>query len=603
MDQTFTINENLGNNLPVGTVVATDQDTNPTQFLRYAFNPQNPAETAANNAFQINPANGDITVKDTSLLNFEMTEQFTITTEITDYNVDPSTILVSPAVYGPPPVSDGLTRTIIVTIDLDNINEAPDIPANQMFSVSEDALMDDPLGPGMGKVVANAVEPGEMYTFMIDSMKPFNIDPMTGALTVKTAGAAIDYEMLAPGPFTIPATVTVTDNGMMPNAGATTTIMVTVTDVNEAPDLASGQMFTIPENLGFGMPPNTVTVGTLNFSDPDLMAVESHVFNVTGTALTVDGNGVIKVADPSQLDFDMTPSFMVTVTVTDRAGTGMSDMETVTINLMNQNDPPAITLPAPATVMEDDMVTISGIAVSDDDAGMAPLLVDISVAHGAISLTSTMNLGLNDNDGSDGTLQFTGSQTDITAALMNGVDYSPTLNYHGDDKLTIVVNDQNMTPGLGGPKMTLAELAITVTPVNDEPTFTAVDPPASMEDDLTLQTVMGWATFDPGNANESGQSAVEYFVAGVNNTALFNQLPEVAANGDLTYSLAPDADGASIFTVSVRDDGGLDDGGDDLSRIQTFTITVSDVNDKPTFTAPNPPVVIEIPACTPSTAG
>ncbi|MFT5489908.1 MAG: hypothetical protein ACI8V5_000247 [Limisphaerales bacterium] len=663
MDQTFTIAENLGNMLPVGTVLATDQDTGPIQNLSFAFNPP------VHPAFEIDGMSGAITVKDSTLLDFEATpmNQFTITTEITDdggpvpgpqtqtrsitvtieltnendppviaanqmFNInentgngtpvgtvlatdddtanmppDEPTFRFDPAVHpafeidtitGLITVKDmtlldaetttSFTPTIFVsdgaasdtktiTILIDNVNEPPVIPAGQTFSIPETAMMNDPVIGG--PVVANTVELGEIYTYSIAPGSPFDIHPTSGQITFVTPGA-IDYEPLDPN-FFFQLDITVTDNGQ-PMEPAMSTVTVNINDVNEPVDLAAGQMFTIDENLGNGLP-----VGMLNFSDPDLASVETYVFNITGAAFTVSPDGAITVADSSQLDFEMTPIFMETVTVTDRAGTGIVDMETVTINLTDKNDPPDITLPAPVTLLEDAIAVISGITISDDESGA--ILIDLAVDQGVISLTSMAGLTPIDNDGSDGTLQFSGSQANITAALMNSVSYTPTSNYNGPDQLTVTANDQD--PGGAATSMTM--LGITVTPVNDKPTFTAVDPPTSMEDDLTVQTVLGWATFDPGNANETGQVAVEYFVAGVNNTALFTEIPEVAANGDLTYTLAPDANGISQFTVSVRDNGGQSDGGINLSDIQTFEITISDVNDKPTFTAANPPGVVE----------
>uniref|UniRef100_UPI0026035318 beta strand repeat-containing protein n=1 Tax=uncultured Aquimarina sp. TaxID=575652 RepID=UPI0026035318 len=55
--------------------------------------------------------------------------------------------------------------------------------------------------------------------------------------------------------------------------------------------------------------------------------------------------------------------------------------------------------------------------------------------------------------------------------------------------------------------------------------------------------------------------------------------------GNLTYTPAADASGSATVTVSISDDGGTANGGDDTSDDQTFTITVNSVNDEPSFTA------------------
>ncbi|MEG3872473.1 choice-of-anchor D domain-containing protein, partial [Microcoleus sp. Z1_B5] len=122
--------------------------------------------------------------------------------------------------------------------------------------------------------------------------------------------------------------------------------------------------------------------------------------------------------------------------------------------------------------------------------------------------------------------------------------------------------------------------AITVTPVNDIPSFTATNP--TVNEDAGAQIVTGWATFSPGPANESTQTAT-YTVSSISNSALFATPPAIDANGNLTYTPAADAFGTSTFDVKVQDSGGTANSGVDTSAVQNFTITVNSVNDKPSF--------------------
>ena len=85
----------------------------------------------------------------------------------------------------------------------------------------------------------------------------------------------------------------------------------------------------------------------------------------------------------------------------------------------------------------------------------------------------------------------------------------------------------------------------------------------------------------PGPANEAGQAL--NFIVSNNNNALFSVQPAVAANGTLTYTPAANANGSATVTVQVHDNGGVANGGVDTSAAQTFTITVTAVNDLPTI--------------------
>ena len=51
----------------------------------------------------------------------------------------------------------------------------------------------------------------------------------------------------------------------------------------------------------------------------------------------------------------------------------------------------------------------------------------------------------------------------------------------------------------------------------------------------------------------------------------------------LTYTPAANANGLATVTVRLKDDGGTANGGVDTSGPQTFTITVTPVNDVPSF--------------------
>ncbi len=156
--------------------------------------------------------------------------------------------------------------------------------------------------------------------------------------------------------------------------------------------------------------------------------------------------------------------------------------------------------------------------------------------------------------------------------------YTPGTNFNGTDSFTFTVNDGHVNSAA-------ATISITVDPINDAPIFNAgVD--QTVLEDSGATTVDGWATgISPGpTVDEAGQT-VTFGVTNDNNP-LFSVQPDVdEATGDLTFTVAPNAFGSAIVTVTLSDDGGTSNGGDDTSDSQTFTITVTAVNDLPSFTS------------------
>ncbi|MCO6454069.1 MAG: tandem-95 repeat protein [Pirellulaceae bacterium] len=118
---------------------------------------------------------------------------------------------------------------------------------------------------------------------------------------------------------------------------------------------------------------------------------------------------------------------------------------------------------------------------------------------------------------------------------------------------------------------------------NVAPSFTA-GADQVVQEDAGTQTVPAWATdVLAGPTSESSQSV--NFLVSSDNPSLFAEQPAISPNGTLTYVPAPDAFGLANVTVRLHDNGGTDGGGVDTSLPQTFTITITPVNDAPLATA------------------
>ena len=228
---------------------------------------------------------------------------------------------------------------------------------------------------------------------------------------------------------------------------------------------------------------------------------------------------------------------------------------------------------------------IDGTTASNE--GVASLAVDCTPHAGddvttvlEDSGTSTITVTANDSDPDPAqTLTITSVTQPAhgVAAIAAGgqaVSYAPQPDFFGGDDLTYTVSD-------GHNGSATAMVHITVSAVNDVPSFTAGANVTVLED-AGPQTLAGWATgLRAGPANESGQALS--FVVTNSNAGLFlaSSEPAVTPNGTLTFSSAPDANGSATVTVQIRDDGGVANGGRDTSDQQTFVITVNAVNDAP----------------------
>ena len=99
--------------------------------------------------------------------------------------------------------------------------------------------------------------------------------------------------------------------------------------------------------------------------------VQNLTYAITGGntngAFTIDSvTGAITVANSSELDFETTPVFNLTVTVTDAGG--LADSATITVNLTNVNDPGSVTIDN-TTPDEDDLLTAANTLADEDGMG------------------------------------------------------------------------------------------------------------------------------------------------------------------------------------------------------------------------------------------
>lgn len=293
----FLIGENSANSAFIGTLSASDPDVGQTRTF---------AITAGNtsNAFAIDPSTGVLSVRNSAALNYEQIQQFNLTVAVTD-NGTPM-----------------LSKSAPVSVFLRDVNEAPSL-VGKNFLIGENSIHN----AFIGTLVASDPDVGQTRTFAITSgntNNAFSIEPTTGVLRVNNS-SALNYEALTQ--FNL--TVTVTDNGS-PRQSTSAPVTIFLRDVNESP-VVQARNFLIAENSV-----NGAFIGTIAASDPDLG--QTKTYSITGgnvnNAFSIDPTtGVLRVNNSAALDFETTPQFNLTVTVTDNGNPAKSGSATVTVFL------------------------------------------------------------------------------------------------------------------------------------------------------------------------------------------------------------------------------------------------------------------------------
>lgn len=390
-DQAFTVNEHSVIGFVVGTVSVTDPDGD---ALTYSL-------VGTSNVFSLNSTTGELSVLESSALDFETSPQFVLQVTVSDGSLSAS-------------------ATLTITLnDIDeSVNQAPQINS-QVFSLSEN----NEVGFEIGTV--NAGDPdGDDITYSIsDGDGVFSIDANTGVLTT---AEIVDYEINSQ--FIL--TVAVSDGFLASSA----TIVINVTDVDETVNSAPillDRTFTIPENSVNGF-----YLGTLLGTDEegDVLSYSILSGNELGGFSLESSSGLLLVSDQTQLDFETNPSFALTVEVSDGE---LTDTALITIDLTDVdeqvNQAPTI-LDQTFTADEHSVVgfVVGTVSGSDPDRDaltyslvgvssvfslnsstgelsvLDPSVLDfetspqfalqVSISDGSLSATATITINLNDVD-------------------------------------------------------------------------------------------------------------------------------------------------------------------------------------------------------------
>jgi hypothetical protein len=283
------VEENSANGTAVGTVgISNPASSNPYQII----------QGNENGIFAIDAVTGEITVADSSQLDRETTALHHVFVEAID--------------------ATGQTITKQVTINVGDVNEAPEFAGNFNFSIGENPHE----GASVGTIQGTDPE-NDALTYKIISgneSDAFTIDELTGEITIAN-GKKLDYETQNSYNLTVKAI----DDGKQT---AETTVTINVNDGNEAPVINTDddETFIFHENNN-----NETIVARVPAFDEN--PGEHPVYSVIGGTgqnyfgITPDGNIVIQ--DSVGLRSNNTTEYDLTVQVADPFNSSLTDEVTV----------------------------------------------------------------------------------------------------------------------------------------------------------------------------------------------------------------------------------------------------------------------------------
>ncbi len=449
-------------------------------------------------------------------------------------------------------------------------------------------------------------------------------------------------------------TITTNDLGNTGDGGPlsdTDTVSINVLGVNDAPMISgpSANVLVNAETFAF-TGGNTISVAdtdaatglvtvTLTVNDPGgTLAVStltglssvsgngsSNVLSFSGTVTNVNAALATLAYTPA----DINGAATLTVLVSDNGnvgvdpstislphtGTTTDEQSTRVFNLTvsDINDAPVNTVPTARTVNEDTNLTFStansnAISIADVDAFSGIVTTTVSVTNGTLQAggNATQRSALQTLSGNNtSSLTLSGTVAQINAVLQ-GLIYRGSLNFNGNDTLTIVTNDNGNT-GTGGAKSDTDTVAITVSPINDAPAI-VVPSARTVQEDTTL-------TFSTANSNAitvsdvdalEGTGLLTVTVGVTNGTLTLSGVTGLSfATGDGTadssmiftgtaasinaalngmgYNPTPDYNGSAQLSISISDNGNRGTG-NVLTASRTVNITVQAVADITTDT-------------------
>lgn len=433
-----------------------------------------------------------------------------------------------------------LSSTTLLMVRITNVNEF--VPSFSVDPYTVSLAEDTVIGSRVLSATATDNDSGSAGTvyFTMDPHQKFQLDETTGKMYLKSS---LDYETTASYDVVIYAK----DKGTPARTG-TSTVSITVTDINDIDVTCSSYRFTktYAENFDYLTNAATDPVATLSCSDVeaspngDLAYSIDSVNGVVSSMFTVDSTGVVMVDD--DLDFEADSNYLILVKVQDGGTPATSVTVQVYVEVSDVNEAAPVFTGQPSTE---------------------------NIAENAAIGTTVTTITATDSDTSDViTYSFSSASQHFTIDPSTGdIILTAALNYESvaSYSLTVVATDSNNNPSVQSSTHALSIVVVDsndVTPVFD-PSFYFV----TTAESTTIGTTVLTVTATDGDAGVNGQ--ITYSITGGDTNSDFRM------NGaSIIINKALDFEMVSMYSLAVT---ATDGGG--LHSSVTAVIDITNLND------------------------
>ena len=360
----------------------------------------------------------------------------------------------------------------------------------------------------------------------------------------------------------LPVTITVTvDDGI---TTVNEQFELTVTPVNDMP------VFTLKDIPDW--PAGTLGLKTLKGFVENLSLGASanegpqSIINST-VVIQSDPNGIFAVGGEPQLTNNGVITYFLSgvggdaildVELQDDGGTdngGVDTSATVSLTLTVLNTLPVISAVSNEVFDEDNSSSVITFTVSDAETAANALVMSATSSDESIIQISG--------------IQFSGTGTNRTVQVTPVADQNTAIS--GDVVITLIVDD--------GSNTSETSFNVSINPINDAPTFDIGEDiiwPIGTVPTGFIQQAGFASNIQMGPTTDENTQVVDEFIETISGDAIFvtGFFPAIDENGGLAYALNGTVSGVAIVEVVLKDDGGVLNGGVDLSMKRTFRIVV-----------------------------